>query len=100
MKITELKCLEALPCALDGGSVNGIRIDSSDFGEGDSGEWDQFSDDVTDDQNWGCANYQFTAFEESTPEVLKKYGITHEEFIKIGELLEDVLSPGVCGWCA
>lgn len=78
-------------CATSTFIINGIDADESDFGsQGDEG-----SDYA---EEYGCGNMVFSR-KDSTPEVLKKYGITGPEYELIAGQLEAGLSFGTCGWC-
>jgi len=71
--------------------INGIEADYRDFGtKGD--------ESPSEGEEYGCGNMQFTA-EPSSPEVLRKYKITEEEYAEICEKLTNGLSFGRCGWC-
>ena len=73
------------------GMVNDIEIESEDFGN-------KYDHDQKNAPEWGCGNMQFDPI-PSTPEVLKKYSITEQEYDEICQELADGLSFGNCGWC-
>lgn len=72
-------------------SINGIDANPDDFGE-------KYDHDPDEAEDYGCGDMQFTR-NQSTPEVLAKYGITEEEYAQVAYELEDGLSFGRCGWC-
>ena len=76
-------------------TINGIDADYEDFGtKGDRAPI--VSDDPWD--SYCCGNMRFEE-KRSTPEVLKKYNITQEEYHKVCDELGSKLSFGSCGWC-
>jgi hypothetical protein len=93
MKKIELTSMGSL-CSLSytkNNELNGIQIESSDFGE-------KYDDEPHNAEDYGCGNMKFFP-SPSTDEVLEKYGITEEEYSLVCDQLEDVLSFGGCGWC-
>jgi len=72
--------------------INGIRADPDDFGE----KYDRSPEEA---EPFGCGDMQFTRIGPD-PEVLKKYGITEQEYSEVCDKLEEGLSFGNCGWCA
>lgn len=81
----------ALPCALEKFSINGIRADQDDFGEGHDE-----SPEIAED--YGCGCWQFTA-RPATQAILDKYNITIDEYNEVARQLESALDVGECGWC-
>ena len=90
LRLKPYNCL----CALEIFTINGRAAYSDDFGEGeDVAPWDA--------DEYGCGNMQFTPFSEPhDAKILKMYGITEEQFVKIAGELAEVLSFGKCCWCA
>lgn len=86
----EIVCYRSL-CALSKFTINGIDARCYDFGE-------QFDDCPDKAEDYGCGDMTFKS-KDPTKEVLDKYRITENEYQKIAEELEDVLSFGNCGWC-
>lgn len=78
-------------CATQAFSINGIPADSGDFGE----HYDNAPDEA---EPYGCGDMRFFP-KPATDEVLKKYGISANEYTEIAEKLESGLSFGGCGWC-
>lgn len=62
----------------------------------DFGEMTDFA--PTDAPDYGCGDRGFAPAPE-TPEVLKKYDITYDEYNKICACLETNLHIGLCGLC-
>ena len=75
----------------DNNSINGVLIDSSDFG-------DQFDNSPHTAEDYGCGNMSFD-YKVHTKAVLAKYNIDIETYDEIADQLEEVLSFGACGWC-
>lgn len=84
---------DALPCELAEFKINGIPADKNDFG------FSQDDGDREDVEPYCCSCNKFTSV-ESNPDVLKKYGITEEEYGEICDRLEEELYVGACGWCS
>lgn len=80
---------QALPCALRVFTINGTEADKEEFG----------TIDLTSDGEYGCAFCKFTPDRHPKDGVLERYGITLEEFITIGDVLQEKLSFVNCGWC-
>jgi hypothetical protein len=73
------------------GTVNGIDIESEDFGS-------KYDHDREKAPMYGCGDMRFDP-SPSTPEVLNKYSITEQEYDEICQELAEGLSFGRCGWC-
>jgi hypothetical protein len=71
--------------------INGINADSEDFG-------DHRDDSPDTAEPYSCGNMCFSR-NPSSKKVLKKYGITQEEYDEIADKLAEGLSFGSCGWC-
>ena len=71
--------------------VKGKKADIEDFGD---------DDDINPElaPEFGCGNRFFQVWEES-PEILKKYNITVEEYDEIGATLQKWLTIGCCDDC-
>ncbi len=78
-------------CSTEVFIINGMRAESSDFGE----QYDRDRDNADD---YACGDMTFTRI-NAKPEVLSKYGITEAEYELVAAQLEAVLSFGSCGWC-
>lgn len=78
-----------LPCSLEKFEINGICADVEDFGETITGG---------DCMNGTC----HSVFSPKLPayEILRKYGISLEDYSIICEELENKLYVGSCGWCS
>lgn len=87
-----IKPYHSLPCELEVFTINGIKADKDDFGEGYDHEWEN-------DEPYGCGYHRFDAKREYEQSILDKYNITPEEYLEICDLLEDKLYVGSCGWC-
>lgn len=81
----------ALPCSLEGFTINGMEADGGDFGS-----MEDINPDDADD--YGCGDMQFIP-KMPTDEVIKKYKINLKEYSEICNKLVRVLSVGNCGWC-
>ena len=86
-----IKVYHAL-CETQEFTINGIRADSSDFGE-------HYDHDQENAEDYCCGNMRFDP-KPHTEEILKKYGITPEEYTEIADKLSEELSFGCCGWCS
>jgi len=71
--------------------INGIDATCRDFGE-------RSDHDQENAEEYGCGDMRFDPI-PATDEVLKKYGITENEYSQIAQKLESGLSFGPCGWC-
>ncbi len=99
MKVIEITPYGALPCEAQKFVVNGIEGDKSDFGDnGDVGGFD-YEFGPLDDENWACADNQFTPHETIPDGVLDKYGITEDEYRGVQEKCKELFAVGGCGWC-
>ena len=88
----KMKPYGALPCSLQEFTINGIRADQDDFGEGGDSSPETA-------EPYGCGCWEFKADRTPKQEVLDKYGITKEEYLTICDQLEDKVMVGECGWC-
>jgi len=95
--LDSIKTYRALPCSLQSGEINGVYLDSNDFGEMEDTRDFFIDDDAL--ARWGCSNMHFIPSEEVNQEALERYNITEEEFRKIQDRLECILDVGTCGWC-
>lgn len=79
-------------CDLEKFTINGIKADYEDFG---------IKEDLGNhaDNNWWCSNMQFIQYDNPDANVLKKYGITNDEFVIIAHKLKMALSFGSCNFC-
>lgn len=85
----EIKKIKYFPCKLEIFTINGIGADVYDFGiKGRTG-----------DGEYGCKYCEFKPYRHPADGVLDKYGITYEEFITIGDILQEKLTFTNCGWC-
>lgn len=82
--------LDMLPCALKIFTINGKEAYASEFGE-------SFSNGSC--MGNGCNN-EFRAFSKADRSIMRKYGITAQQFFEIGEKLEDKLYVYGCGCCS
>lgn len=71
--------------------INGIKADSSDFGD----KHDQSPETA---EEYGCGDMQFFA-KPADDVILSKYKITHSEYEEIAVKLTNGLSFGSCGLC-
>lgn len=78
-------------CCTNVFTVNGVRADPEDFGE-------QHDHDSENAEEYGCGDMKFTRC-PPTPDILRKYGITSDEYEVIAGKLEEGLSFGRCSWC-
>lgn len=86
----EVKVFSVL-CALEVFRINGIEADSDDFGE-------LYDASPQTAEEYGCGNKVFES-RMPTSDILKKYNIDVDEYSKICDKLEGLLSFGRCGWC-
>lgn len=86
-----IKAYSAL-CELKIFTINGVEADYEDFGT---------KEDRSPETAWeyGCANMKFIP-NLPTDEVLKKYGITADEYAEICDYLDRELSFGSCCLCS
>ena len=82
----------ALPCELKTFTINGIRADKDDFGEG-------YDADIYGAPDYGCGCHKFEADRTEKPSILEKYNIDYADYLEICDILEDKLYVGSCGWC-
>lgn len=100
-KVLEIKAVPygSLPCEAQEFVINGVKGDKSDFGHnGDVGSFDYEYDDWAE-ENWSCADNQFTPHNEPPEGVLEKYKITEEQYREVQEHCATTFSVGGCGWC-
>jgi hypothetical protein len=89
----------ALPCEAQTFEVNGIPGHKWDFGDnGDVGEFDYEYGPLAD-ENWSCADNQFTPHTDIPEGVLAKYGITEAEYRDIQAKCAELFAVGGCGYC-
>lgn len=87
----KIKAYSAL-CELKTFTINGVDAEYEDFG-------------TKEDRNpmsaepYCCADMRFIP-DLPTDEVLKKYGITVNEYDEVCDRLNQELSFGRCGWCS
>jgi hypothetical protein len=99
MKTINIVPFGALPCEAQTFDVNGVAGDKSDFGSnGDVGEFD-YDYGPLDDENWACADNQFTPHTDIPEGVLAKYGITEAEYRDIQDKCVALFAVGGCGYC-
>lgn len=79
-------------CSTKEFTINGKEADYTDFG-------DKYDQDSACAPNYGCGDMVFEP-KEPTKEILKKYGITEDEYYKIADKLERGLSFGRCALCS
>jgi len=82
---------DALPCACEKFTINGIDADVSDFGY-------TVDMDSENAEEYACGDRQFVP-QMPTDKVLEKYGINLKEYAEICEKLGSALAVGSCGWC-
>ena len=90
LKLEKLISMGSL-CEIERFNLNGVELESDDFGD----KYDAHPDGAED---YACGDMQFTR-SEPKEEILKKYRITKEEYHQVAERLEEILSFGYCGWC-
>jgi hypothetical protein len=99
MKTINIVPYGALPCEAKTFEVNGVQGDKSDFGDnGDVGSFD-YEYGPLDDENWACADNQFTPHADIPEGVLTKYSITEAEYRDIQDKCAHLFAVGNCGWC-
>ena len=99
MKTINIVPYGALPCEAQTFEVNGVRGDKSDFGDNrDVGEFDHEYGPL-DDENWACADNQFTPHTDIPDGVLAKYSITETEYREVQAECAKLFAVGGCGWC-
>lgn len=99
MKTINIVPYEALPCEATTFEVNGVAGDKSDFGSnGDAGSFD-YEYGEYDDENWACADNQFSPYMDIPDGVLAKYNITETEYRDIQTKCTELFAVGGCGWC-
>lgn len=84
-----IRTYDSLPCRTSTFVVNNVPADVEDFGV----------TDCESDGDYGCIYNVFKPFRHPPKQVLKEYKITLEEFLKIGDELEEKLDVHDCGWC-
>ena len=86
--VLEISTYRSLPCTEEKFFINGIKASLEDFGEVDVE---------------GLGNYQcmLAGFKAKMPssEILKKYGITVDEYAELVDKLNDAFLYGICSWC-
>ena len=85
----QIETYKGLPCETSTFFVNNVSADVKDFGV----------TDYESDGDYGCIYNVFKPFRNPPKHVLKKYKITLEEFLEIGDKLEEKLDIHNCGWC-
>jgi len=75
----------------DGSHINDVPIDYEDF-------VNKYDHDRGSAEPYGCGDMRADVI-PSTPEVLKKYGITEEEYQLVAFEIAEALHFGRCGWC-
>ena len=99
MKTINIVPYEALPCEAQTFEVNGVAGDKSDFGSnGDAGSFG-YEYGEYDDENWACADNQFSPYMDIPDGVLAKYNITETEYRDIQTKCTELFAVGGCGWC-
>ena len=78
-------------CATEVFRINAIEADTEDFGR----NYDHCPQAA---EPYGCGDMRFEA-SPATDEVLKKYGITLEEYAQICDKIDSEISFGRCGLC-
>jgi hypothetical protein len=89
----KIEAFDAL-CSLRTFTVNGKDANSYDFFE----QHDEGSAYAEEYPYGACGNMKGRPI-RATEKVLKKYGITEEEFNKIALEAAEAVSFGDCGWC-
>ena len=84
-----IETYKGLPCRTSVFIVNNVPADVEDFG----------IEECESDGDYGCIYNVFKPFRHPPKQVLKKYKITLEEFLEIGDELEKKLDINNCGWC-
>ena len=99
MKTINIVPFGALPCEAQTFEVNGVEGRKDDFGyNGDEGSFDyDYSEGA--DENWACADNQFTPYADIPEGVLAKYSITEAEYRDIQDKCAGMFAVGGCGWC-
>lgn len=88
LKLSFASCM----CCAQEFEINGVKADSSDFGE-------QYDNDPENAEEYGCGDMTFFA-KQAESEVLKKYKISLEEYEEVAVKLTSGLSFGSCGLCS
>ncbi len=78
-------------CSLSEFTINGIDADEDDF-------VDQYDQSPETAEKYGCGNMRADII-PATDEVLKKYGITADEYATIAADVAKKVSCGCCGRC-
>ena len=86
----ELETYRGLPCETSKFIINGIKVDKNNFGEAEQ----------SSDGNYGCEYNIFKPFRYPLPGILEKYGITLEEFLRMGDAIESIPEIHHRGWCS
>ena len=86
----KLQTFRGLPCETYVFIINCIQAEKKDFG----------TSEYSGDGHYGCEYNIFKPFRYPPSGVLEKYGITLEEFLRMGDALEDMLELHHCGWCS
>ena len=99
MKTINIVPFGALPCEAQTFEVNGVEGRKDDFGyNGDEGSFDYEYGEWAD-ENWACADNQFTPYADIPEGVLAKYSITEAEYRDIQDKCAGMFAVGNCGWC-
>ncbi len=78
-------------CSLSEFTVNSIDADEDDF-------VDQYDHSPETAEDYACGDMR-ADIKPATDEVLKKYGITANEYATIAADVAEKVSFGCCGWC-
>jgi hypothetical protein len=99
MKTINIVPYGALPCEAKTFEVNGVEGYKGDFGDnGDAGSFDYEYGEFAD-ENWACADNQFSPHADIPEGVLAKYSITEAEYRDIQDKCTELFAVGGCGWC-
>ena len=78
-------------CSLAKFTINGVDADEDDF-------VDNYDHSPETAEDYGCGDMR-ADIKADTDVVLKKYGITADEYATIAADVSDKVSFGCCGWC-
>lgn len=80
-------------CSTEIFTINGKPASHRDFG---------YREDIRpcEAETRGGCGYMLFSIRESSPDVLKEYGITESEYYKIADILQKEISFGHCNLCA
>jgi hypothetical protein len=99
MKTINIVPYGALPCEAKTFEVNGVEGYKEDFGDnGDVGSFDYEYGEFAE-ENWACADNQFSPHADIPEGVLAKYSITEAEYRDIQDKCTELFAVGGCGWC-